>query len=347
MAEDIHEGVQRYRLSLERLDKSVKIKYISVRDRNLIQKFVSERSLQGISTLTLEKNISNLIRIANLLPVNIDRAGKAHLMNVIMQLQNSNIVKRTVDDYKLVMRQFYRWLEKSDKSPERVAWIKIPGGIVCKMPEQLLTEDDIIKMVKATDDLMMKSFILLLYDSGARIGEILPLKMKHIEFVKHGAKIMVDGKTGQRRILLVPSARVLASWINTKHPDPDNPEAYVWAGKSYQRGYVSYGCLRLLLKEIAKCAGINKRVYPHLFRHTRATYYANYLTEAQMKQHFGWTQASEMAAVYVHLSGRDVDDALYRHYGIKEDPRHKPVDFAGFADMIAIEEKMPTGKAIK
>ncbi|MCK5344095.1 MAG: hypothetical protein KAR20_11865, partial [Candidatus Heimdallarchaeota archaeon] len=161
MAEDIHEGVQRYRLSLERLDKSVKIKYISVRDRNLIQKFVSERSLQGISTLTLEKNISNLIRIANLLPVNIDRAGKAHLMNVIMQLQNSNIVKRTVDDYKLVMRQFYRWLEKSDKSPERVAWIKIPGGMVCKMPEQLLTEDDIIKMAKATDDLMMKSFILL------------------------------------------------------------------------------------------------------------------------------------------------------------------------------------------
>jgi len=29
-----------------------------------------------------------------------------------------------------------------------------------------------------------------------------------------------------------------------------------------------------------------------------------------MKEYFGWTQASEMASVYVHLSGRDVDNAL-------------------------------------
>ena len=38
-----------------------------------------------------------------------------------------------------------------------------------------------------------------------------------------------------------------------------------------------------------------------------------------MKEHFGWVQASRMASVYVHLSGRDVDDALLRVYGLKKD----------------------------
>ena len=118
MAEDIHGKGYRYQCSLERLDKDMKLKYISVRDRNLILKFVSERFVQGISVMTLDKNILKLRRIANLLPVNLDRAGKGHLMNVIMKLQNTKILKETVDDYKLVMRQFYRWLEKSDKSPE-------------------------------------------------------------------------------------------------------------------------------------------------------------------------------------------------------------------------------------
>jgi integrase/recombinase XerD len=43
---------------------------------------------------------------------------------------------------------------------------------------------------------------------------------------------------------------------------------------------------------------------------------ANYLTEAQMNVYFGWTQGSDMPGVYVHLSGRDIDDAVLNANGI-------------------------------
>jgi len=36
-----------------------------------------------------------------------------------------------------------------------------------------------------------------------------------------------------------------------------------------------------------------------------------------MKQYFGWVQGSDTASVYVHLSGRDLDNALLRLNGIK------------------------------
>ena len=187
---------------------------------------------------------------------------------------------------------------------------------------------------------MLSAFILVLYDSGARIGEMLNLKLKNIEFTPHGAKVLLDGKTGRRRILIVPSVRALAAWINTEHPMPDNPDAYVWVNKyGHGESPINYCYVFNHLKSVAKLAGINKRVYPHLFRHSRATYLASHLTEAQMKHYFGWTQASDMAAVYVHMSGRDVDDALYRLYGIDEDPKHKPRDFIECADIIAITEK--------
>jgi hypothetical protein len=39
-----------------------------------------------------------------------------------------------------------------------------------------------------------------------------------------------------------------------------------------------------------------------------------------MKEYFGWVQSSDMASVYVHLSGRDVDSALLKLHGmIQED----------------------------
>jgi len=65
-------------------------------------------------------------------------------------------------------------------------------------------------------------------------------------------------------------------------------------------------------------AGVKKRVNPHAFRHSRATFLANNLTEAQMKEYFGWVQSSGMAAVYVHLSGRDVDNAILKLHGLAE-----------------------------
>lgn len=35
-----------------------------------------------------------------------------------------------------------------------------------------------------------------------------------------------------------------------------------------------------------------------------------------MKEYFGWVQSSDMASVYVHLSGRDVDNAILKLHGL-------------------------------
>ena len=90
-----------------------------------------------------------------------------------------------------------------------------------------------------------------------------------------------------------------------------------------------YPIARILLKKLAKLAGITKRVNPHTFRHSRATALASTLTEAQMKAYFGWVQGSRTAGVYVHLSGRDVDGAILGMYGMKDKPetsdKFKPV----------------------
>jgi integrase/recombinase XerD len=81
---------------------------------------------------------------------------------------------------------------------------------------------------------------------------------------------------------------------------------------------MDYASLRINLMRTARRAGVKKRINFHNFRHSRATYLATHLTEAQMKEFFGWVQASDMASIYVHLSGRDVDNALLKVYGIKK-----------------------------
>ena len=183
-----------------------------------------------------------------------------------------------------------------------------------KLPEEMLSEEDIKNLINVAENPRDKAFIAILYESGCRIGEMLFLRLKHIKFDQYGAQLLVDGKTGYRRIRIIASAPYLTEWIN-KHPKKDDPEAPLWITRDYE--IMSYAALRITFKRIFKKAGVHKKINFHNFRHSRATYLANHLTEAQMKEFFGWVQASDMASIYVHLSGRDVDNALLKVYGIK------------------------------
>ena len=55
-----------------------------------------------------------------------------------------------------------------------------------------------------------------------------------------------------------------------------------------------------------------------MLRHGSATENAKYLSDSELKIKHGWTMGSRMAAVYVHLSGADIDDKLCAIYGSKE-----------------------------
>ena len=170
----------------------------------------------------------------------------------------------------------------------------------------------------------MKVLIAILYESGARIGEILSLKIQNVSFNQYGARLIVKGKTGQRVIPIIWFANLLREFIES-HPFKNNPENSLWVciGPKNKNQILDYVNIKGIIRRWAKRAGIKKRVNPHIFRHSRATYLAKYLTEAQMKEYFGWMQSSKMASIYVHLSGRDVDESLLKAYGIETNGEDK------------------------
>jgi len=167
--------------------------------------------------------------------------------------------------------------------------------------------------------------VSLTYESGFRIGEVLTLRIKHIVFDEYGAKILVgEGKTGMRRIRVVSSAPYLANWIEN-HPLRDKPEAPLWisTGTRNKNKIICYESARRIIIKLAKRANIKKRIHPHLFRHTQATELASSFTEAQMNQYFSWIQGSNMPSTHVHLSLKDIDGAILKLHGIKENKEEK------------------------
>ena len=258
--------------------------------------------------------------------------------------------ENTRANFRIGLKKLFQFLEDygwdSKEYPEKVKWISTTkngnNGGNGHLPEEILSKEEVREMVKAAETPRNKAFIHSLYESGCRIGEFLPIKIKHLTFDNNGAVLNVDGKTGKRRIRLITSIGHLRTWLE-HHPKSENPEAPLWVtmGRRSRGEQLKYNSARNMLKKVAAKTGLGKMVKkekkssngkeysygvyegkpvnPHMFRHSRATHLANKLTEAQMKELFGWTQDSGMASVYVHMSGRDVDNALLKMHGLKDE----------------------------
>jgi hypothetical protein len=52
-----------------------------------------------------------------------------------------------------------------------------------------------------------------------------------------------------------------------------------------------------------------------MFRHGSTTRNAKYLTDSELKRMYGWSMASWMPAVYIHLSAADLNQKYQQVYG--------------------------------
>lgn len=237
----------------------------------------------------------------------------------------------TIHMYKNIYRRFFIYL----KTPE-LAELFSQDAPARKQIERdtLLTTAEIDALINAANNYRDKALISLLYESGARRGEILGCRIKHLKFDSNGVKLTFpEGKTGSRNVRLLYSASFLRSWYDN-HPcrtptgEPDQ-EAYLFVSlhtskvtdstgtiKHVYRRLSEYG-LYAQIQKIADRIHLKKKANPHAFRHSRASDLAEHLTDQQLKKFLGWTQSSSMPAVYVH--DVDTEKAILRMNGIEID----------------------------
>ena len=304
-----------FKKRLEKAKSALEESSISKKNKAAIRSFILQCSADGLKEARLDKYLRTLRLIAEIYcdTLDFEDMKKEEVVEIVSKIElEDKIGDWTKHDYKLALKKLLVFLEKDNE----VSWIRTTYRGGNKLPDELLTEDEVMKLIEVAEHPRDKAFLAGLYESGCRISEIGNLKISDISFDNYGAVAIVSGKTGMRRVRLIFSAVYLASWLDI-HPGRDNPKAPLWIGVgTVGKGEaMNYSAFRALLQRVAEKAAIKKKVNPHNFRHSRSTHLSKHLTEAQMDQYLGWVQGSKMPSIYVHLSGRDVDAALLKLQG--------------------------------
>jgi integrase/ribosomal protein L40E len=314
---DIHHYDRRLTAAVSILDGDKKV---IEKNRRKIRQFLEYIRAEGLSVPRQVRYVYVLRKISILLGKEFCRTTKADMIAVVAALEKQDTAYDTKLSEKQCIKRFYKWLRNTeDEYPLEVRWMKARRNNNHKiLPEHLLTEDEVKKLAEVCQNQRDRALILVLYETGCRVGEILTLKLGDVQFDTHGAIMIVKGKTGPRRVRVIFSAKALSEWLN-HHPAKFDREAPLWTSfeSANSTKPLEYYAFRKMLSVTARRIGIGKRVNPHSFRHARASNLANVLTEAQMKEYLGWVGDSRMASTYVHLSGRNIDNALLKLNGIK------------------------------
>ena len=301
---------------------------LSEEAKGKIEEFIDDIRLKdNLSENRLYYYAVRIRKIAEILGDKFMQPGPSDLKRAISHIASMkhrngvSYSENTVEDYKIAVKRFYRWLLNDDGDiPECVKWIKkkrVTNRHV--KPDGLITEAEIALILENCKNSRDRALFSLLYDSGCRIGELMTLKNRDIDFDQYGAVLSVAGKTGYRKVRVVGnSVSYLREWQNS-HPHRNEEDFWLFSGISdnTRDKAMTYDDLHSALKKTLRRAGIKRRIYPHLFRHTRATILASRVTEAPLEAQMGWIHGSRMTQTYVHLSGRDQDRAILKAYGIE------------------------------
>jgi len=165
-----------------------------------------------------------------------------------------------------------------------------------KLPN-VLSKDEIEKILKATQNLKHKAILSLIYSCGLRRSELLNLEIKDIDS-KRNLLIIRNAKGRKDRLvpLSVKTLDLLRNYYKQYKTKKYLFEGYI-EGEQY-----SAESLQNILRRSVKKAGINKAVTLHWLRHSYATHLLEAGTDLRYIQEILGHKSSKTTEIYTQVS---------------------------------------------
>jgi site-specific recombinase XerD len=160
----------------------------------------------------------------------------------------------------------------------------------------VLSETEVIRILKSIPNLKHKAIISCIYSSGLRISELLNLQLKDIDTHRMQIRI-VKGKGNKDRVVGLSKMFLL---VLQRYVADYNPKDYVFNGES--GGRYSETSIRNILRAACLKAGVRKKVTPHTLRHSYATHMLENGVDIRYIQELLGHSRPETTMIYAHVA---------------------------------------------
>jgi len=236
----------------------------------------------------------------------LDEVDKHVVRDYMSWLMAQGVVKSSIARKLSAVRSFYRYLvreEKVSSNPlEKASSPKLdrrlPSFLTVEETVRLLETPDLAKPQGIRD----RALLELLYAAGLRVSELENLNLEQLNMETN--EIRVWGKGSKERVVLIgaPAAQALNNYLADNRPVLMGKQKTNAVFLNQYGGRLPARRIQKILDRCARKAGIEKRVHPHILRHTFATHLLDGGADLRVVQELLGHAQLATTQVYTHVS---------------------------------------------
>ena len=262
----------------------------------------------------------NMLQIRDVIEKPFDEIDLQDVRTFLALLNRSGRANWTQTGIKIHLKKFLRWrFQDWNTRFVELRDIKTTQKILNEErinESTLITPEELKCLLYAAGSLRDKALLMVMYESAARPQELRLLKWRDVRFLDDGITeiTLYSRKTTSSRTVFVKDATMhLRRWSEEYATPHRSPDDYVFPSLNRPGKPLTRCGLNSWLLRLADRAGLDRRLYPYLFRHTRLTELWRLMQDILVHRKFaGHSKDSSMTSVYVHLSTADVKDSILR-----------------------------------
>lgn len=204
-----------------------------------------------------------------------------------------------------------------------------PSNAGRKYPAEVLSREEVGRLLAACSrrgaaGVRNRALIVVMWRAGLRVKEALDLHRKDID-LQAGTITVLHGKGDRRRTVGIDpqAAAVIEQWIFRRRALGIGPASPLFCTISRPRPgrRMHDSCVRETLKDLARKAGIEKRVHPHGLRHTHAAELAREGVPVHIiRRQLGHGSLATTERYIDHLSPTDVISVMQQRAWATHEP---------------------------
>ncbi|MFN0187850.1 MAG: tyrosine-type recombinase/integrase [Bacteroidia bacterium] len=248
--------------------------------------------------ITYENQMRQFMRFIE--PTTIDNLTKDMIDKYMVYLVDERKVSISTQNTAINSIKFY--LERVNKGDRTFYYVDRP--LNDRLLPSVLSEEEMQKLLGASQNIKHRCIMFLLYSAGLRISELLGLKWKDIDEYRMIIYIRA-GKGGKDRITLLSKLALdyLKYYLELYKPRE-------WLFESPNGSQYSARSVNQFIHRYCSMAGIKKHVSAHTLRHSFATHLLERGTDLRYIQTLLGHESSRTTERYTHVTKRGFEKLI-------------------------------------
>lgn len=267
-----------------------------------------EKGLSKLTLLAYQADLEKFIHHFNIQSIdNLKSLNYLQIQEYLMCLEedyelNNYSIHRNLSS----LNSFFKWLELEEWIPANPFSLIDRPKIYRQIPEvlSLYEIDQILEQCDMNDPLGLRNraMIELAYSCGLRVSEL--VEFPYQNYFPEEEFIRIIGKGNKERLIPLGQSAIhfiqlyLENVRNHQKPTHGN-EGYLFLNRRGKK--LTRNMFFLIIKDLAKNAGIHKNISPHTFRHSFATHLIENGADLRAVQEMLGHSSITTTEIYLHL----------------------------------------------